>query len=169
VTALAAALALLFSALECPPGAERRGAAPPEDFEEWCETKDEAGRALRHGPSRRYYDDGGLWLEERYERGEREGPSIELHRNGRKAREGTWAKGARTGRWTVWYASGAVEEEAEWRDGVPHGRFAAFWPTGGKKSEGRRCGGAPCGPWRSWDERGALLGTSEYAEPSLAP
>ena len=167
--AVAAALALAAAGIDCPPGAERRGLAPPEGSEEWCETKDEAGRPLRDGPARLHYDDGRLWMEERFVRGLRDGPSIELHRNGKKAREGTYRAGAKSGRWTIWYASGQLEEESEWRDGVPHGRFVAFWPTGAKKSEGRRCGGAPCGTWKSYDERGTLLGSAEYAEPSLAP
>lgn len=94
---------------------------------------------------------------------------MEHHRGGRKAREGAYLAGKKHGPWTIWYASGALEEESEWRAGVPHGRFAAYWPAGKKKTEGRHCGGAACGIWRTWDEGGALLGTVEYATPSLTP
>ena len=77
---IALALLLLLAApppLACPKGAERRGAAPPEGFAEWCEGKDVAGRPRREGPSRTYYDDGGLWVEERWSEGERDGPFVE--------------------------------------------------------------------------------------------
>lgn len=166
---MALALALGAAPLECPQGTERRGLPPPEGYEEWCEGKDPAGRARREGPARRYYDDGGLWVEERFRAGELDGPFVEYHRGGAKAREGEYARGAKTGRWTIWSPSGTREEEAEFKDGVPHGRFTAYWPGGEKKTEGRRCGGAQCGTWRSYDERGALLGSGEYGEPSLTP
>lgn len=155
--------------IACPAGAEPRGLPPPEGFEEWCEAKDEAGRARREGPARRYYDDGGLWVEEAFRAGERDGAFAEYHRGGAKAREGAYRRGVKVGRWTVWYPSGKPEEESEWRDGALHGRFASFWPSGAPRAEGRHCGGAQCGTWRTWDERGALLGSIDYAEPTLSP
>lgn len=169
---IAAALALLFAALPplaCPPGTQRRGGAPPEAFEEWCEGKDPAGQPRREGPARTYYDDGGPWVEERFREGLRDGAFLERHRNGRKAREGAFRAGRKSGPWKVLFESGAPEEESEWRDGVPHGRFAAYWPRGPKRSEGRYCGGAQCGKWRTWDETGRLLGEADYGEQSLAP
>ena len=128
------------------------------------------GARRREGPARRYYDDGDLFIEEHLPRG-RAGRRVRRVLPGR--REG--ARGQRTraarrrGSGRSGPRSGAREEEAEFRDGVPHGRFTAFWPTGAKKTEGRRCGGAQCGPWRSWDDRGSLVGSGEYGEPSLTP
>jgi len=172
VAQLAAALLAAGSAgapLACPPGTEHRGLAPPEGFEEWCEARDETGRARREGPARRYYDDGGLWVDEAFRAGERDGPFAEYHRGGAKAREGVYQRGVKVGRWNIWYASGQVEEESEWRDGVLHGPFVSYWSSGARRAEGRHCGGAQCGTWRTWDERGALLGTVVYAEASFTP
>jgi len=169
VIALLAALALAAPPLVCPPGAERRGAVPPEGYEEWCEAKDPAGGPLREGPARIYYDDGGLWVEETYRQGWRDGPVVEWHRNGRKASEGSRARGEKSGRWTIWYASGAVEEESEWREGVRHGAFAASWPNGKKRTVGRHCGGAQCGTWKTFDESGRELGSVDYGEHRLTP
>jgi antitoxin component YwqK of YwqJK toxin-antitoxin module len=165
-------LALALSArppLACPPGAQLRGAAPPDGTEEWCEAADPAGFAVREGPSRIYYDDGQIWIEERFREGRRDGPFSEWHRDGAKAREGAFARGAKSGRWTIWRSSGQVEEESEWREGIPHGRFVAYWPTGRVRTEGRHCGGAQCGTWRTFDEAGRQVGAVQYAEQSLSP
>lgn len=166
-----ALLALLAAtpALVCPEGTARRGAAPPEGFEEWCEGEDAYGRPRRHGPARTYYDDGALWIEERWEAGQRHGPFLELHRSGAKAREGTFARGERIGRWVVYWASGRLEEESEWRRGAMHGRFAAYWSTGAARTVGRYCGGAQCGTWRTFDDAGHELGAVDYAVPLLDP
>lgn len=169
IAALAALLLAGAPPLSCPPGAERRGAAPPEAYEEWCEAKDAAGRPLRDGPARVYYDDGGLWREERFRAGRRDGPFTEWHRNGRTARQGSYADDGKTGRWTLFFESGAIEEESGWRNGVPHGDFVAWWPGGHKRTAGRHCGGAQCGAWRTWNEEGRPLGTVEYAEQGLTP
>jgi antitoxin component YwqK of YwqJK toxin-antitoxin module len=172
VIAVAAALLLCAAPLpplECPAGAARRGATPPEGLEEWCEGKDPAGGALRHGPARIYYDDGGVWIEERFHEGQRDGPFVERHRNGARAREGAFSRGAKTGRWTVSGEAGQVQEESEWRAGVPHGPFVSYWPTGARRAEGRHCGGAQCGTWRTFDESGKELGAMDYGEQRLAP
>jgi antitoxin component YwqK of YwqJK toxin-antitoxin module len=171
IAALAALLLLAAPAppLECPSGTTRRGAAPPEAFEEWCEGKDALGRALRQGPARTWYDDGRPWTEERFRDGQRDGAFVEWHRNGARARDGAFSLGAKTGRWIVRGESGAVEEESEWRAGVPHGRFVSYWPGGARRAEGRHCGGAQCGTWRTYDASGKELGAVEYGEQRLAP
>jgi len=172
VIALAAALLLAggtLPPLECPAGAARRGAAPPEGFEEWCEAKDPAGRPLRQGPARTWYDDGRPWTEASFREGLRDGPFVEWHRSGAKAREGAYAAGAKTGAWIVRGESGRVEEESAWRDGVPHGRYVSYWASGARRSEGRHCGGAQCGTWRTWDEAGREIGAVDYGEQRLTP
>jgi len=166
----AAALAAALAAgprpahLECPAGAEHRGAPPPDDGAEWCERRDLYGHAVREGPARAWYDDGGLWIEERYREGERDGPWLEHHRNGRKAREGTYSRGRKTGRWSVWYESGTCAEEASFREGTLDGPFRAWHENGAKRTEGRYCGGIQCGPWRTWDDAGRELGSVEFDE-----
>lgn len=168
--AFALALAAATPPLACPKGTERRGAAPPDGLEEWCEGKDPAGGpARREGPSRAWYDDGGVWMERGYRAGVLDGRFVERHRNGKPAREGTWERGRKVGTWRTWFETGVLEEEAEWRDGAPHGAYAAFWPSGARRAEGRYCGGAQCGRWRSFDEAGRQIGEVEYGEQRLVP
>jgi hypothetical protein len=164
------ALALLAAPpLACPAGTERKGAAPPDEYEEWCEGKDVAGQPRREGPARSWYDDGGIHVEESFRAGLRDGRFVERHRNGKIAREGSYAAGLKVGIWRIAFESGAPEEESEWLDGVAHGRYRAWWPGGKLRAEGRHCGGAQCGRWRSYDESGALVGEVDYGEQRLTP
>lgn len=165
-----AALLLAAAPLDCPPGTALKGAAPPDDFEAFCEGRpDPYGRPRRHGPARTWYDDGQLHTEAWWREGKRDGPFVEYHRNGRKAREGTYRADAKVGTWTVWYEDGGLEERGEWADDRPHGA-ATTWHRGGKKrSEGRFCLGVQCGAWTTWDEGGRLLGRAEFGEIRSAP
>ncbi len=169
--ALLAALAASPPPLACPRGTEHKGLAPPEGYEEWCETPADDPRApkQREGPAPVYYDDGSVWVEESYAAGLRDGAFVEWHRNGKKAREGRFVHGLKDGRWTVWRESGLVEEESGWRAGVPEGRFVAYFANGKPRSEGRHCGGAQCGRWNAYDEGGRLLGTVDYGEQTQTP
>jgi antitoxin component YwqK of YwqJK toxin-antitoxin module len=169
VTALLALLALAAGPVQCPPGAEARGAAPPEGFEAWCEARDLAGRARREGPARTWYDDGAPWVQESFHDGERDGPYVERHRNGAVAREGAYRRGRKHGTWTIRSESGASLEESTFRDGVPDGPFRAWWPGGALRTEGRHCGGAQCGLWRTFDESGREVGRVEYGEQRFVP
>ncbi len=165
-----AALLLAAAPLDCPPGTALRGGAPPEQFEAWCEGRPDAfGHPRRHGPSRTWYDDGGLRTEERWVEGKRDGPFVEYHRNGRKAREGTYRLDDKAGTWTIWYEHGGLEERGEWRRNVPDGAHASWHRGGQRRSQGRYCLGAQCGTWTSWDEAGRELGRMEYGELRPAP
>lgn len=170
IPAVLAALALAATPpLVCPAGAERKGEAPPDGFEQWCEGKDPYRRGRREGPARSWYDDGAPWVEQSFREGLLDGKFLERHRNGKPAREGTYAMGQKVGTWRIFFESGVLEEESEWRDGVAHGRFVAFWPNGVHKTEGRRCGGVQCGRWRTFDMDGHPLGEIDYGEQTLAP
>jgi len=156
--------------LDCPPGTVLRGGAPPEQLEAWCEGRpDASGTPRRHGPSRTWYDDGGLRIEERWLEGKRDGPFVEYHRNGRRAREGTYRLDARVGTWTVWSEAGLPEERAEWKDDLLDGPFVSFHRNGKKRAEGRNCLGAQCGLWITWDEGGRELGRSTFEVRSATP
>jgi antitoxin component YwqK of YwqJK toxin-antitoxin module len=169
VIALAGVFLLLAGAIDCPPGAERRGEAPPDGHEQWCEVRDLHGKPRRHGPARTWYDDGTPWVEEGWRDGEREGPFLERYRNGRLAREGAYRAGRRHGRFTTWHENGNRAEEIGFRDGVPDGPFASFFESGRPRTEGRHCGGAQCGRWRTFDESGRELGAVDYGEQRPVP
>ena len=70
--------------------------------EQWCETP----RGNRHGPYRRWYDDGTLAAQGEYEYDQKEGVWIEFHPNGALREEGQYDDGARTGTWVTWGADG---------------------------------------------------------------
>lgn len=169
---LAAALAALLAAapLDCPAGTRLAGGAPPERFEGWCEGRPDAyGNARRHGPGRRWYDDGAPWMEEQWAEGRRDGPFVEYHRNGRKAREGRYALDDKVGTWTIWFEGGGLEERCDFARNLPHGSFTAWHRNGVKRTEGRYCLGVQCGTWTTWDERGREVGRMEFGEQKGTP
>ncbi len=153
----------------CPAGAERKGGEPPDAFELWCEKPGEPPERRRDGPSRTWYDDGGLAKEAGFKDGRLHGTFTEWHRNGKPARAGVHEQGARAGTWTIWYESGRKEEECGYAGGERHGVFAAWWPNGKRRVEGRYCYGLQCGAWTSWDEEGRQLGRMQYEEVRRTP
>ncbi len=64
-----ALLPLLLAAATCPPGTTARGAAPPAGLHRWCE--DAAGR--KHGPEREWYAPGKPKAEGSWEAGQMHG------------------------------------------------------------------------------------------------
>jgi len=152
--------------VDCPPGTELVGGAPPEGYEAWCAgAPDDAGNLRRHGPARTWYDRGLVHEEWSWVRGRRDGAYVELHRNGQRARAGRYAQDEQDGPWSTWDERGQLLERIEFRRGVRHGPAVAWWPNGRKRSEGRWCGGAQCGTWSSWDESGHELGRMEIEAP----
>ena len=95
---------------DCPSGTERRGAEPPEGFEEWCAR---VGRdaGIKHG-----------WYSEWY-------PS------GRPANAGAFEDGLRIGVWTRWYPSGKKRVQAEFRRGLQHGKLMSWDEQGNQLGE----------------------------------
>ncbi|MBW2294181.1 MAG: hypothetical protein JRG94_17995 [Deltaproteobacteria bacterium] len=92
---------------DCPRDTERRGAEPPEGFEEWCAR---VGRdaGIKHGWYSRWY------------------PS------GRPENAGAYEDGLRIGVWTRWYPSGKKRVQAEFRRGLQHGKLMS-WDEEGKQ------------------------------------
>lgn len=71
-------------------------------LEQWCETP----MGNRHGPYRRWYDDGSLAAEGEYQYDLEEGVWIEFHPNGAVRREGEYDDGEKVGLWVTWGADG---------------------------------------------------------------
>ncbi len=91
----------------CPEGSERRGAQPPEGFEEWCAR---VGRdaGLKHG-----------WYSEWYP-------------NGRPAQAGAYEDGLQVGIWTRWYPNGRKRVQAQFERGLQHGKLIS-WSEDGRQ------------------------------------
>lgn len=153
----------------CPEKTERRGATPPEGFEVWCETPGEVPERRREGPSRTWYDDGGLAKLASFKAGKLDGMFVEWHRNGKPARAGAFEGGERDGPWTVWYESGRGEESSGYLRGRQHGPLQTWWPSGKPKVRGQYCHGLQCGTWTTWDEQGRELGKMQYEEIRSTP
>jgi antitoxin component YwqK of YwqJK toxin-antitoxin module len=167
---LAAVLLLAAAPVDCPPGTVLKGGAPPDLFEAWCEGRPDAyGKPRRHGPSRSWYDDGGLRTEERWSEGKRDGPFVEYHRGGKKAREGSYALDEKVGTWTIWFEDGGLEERGGWAANLPHGPFTAWHRGGQKRAEGRHFMGAQVGRWITYDEAGKEIGRVDFGERRSEP
>ncbi len=89
----------------CPKGTEKRGAAPPDGHELWCERD-----GHKDGPYRKWFDDPGERL----------------------AIQGAYVDGKRDGMWRAWYSSGARKNEGAFKDGAPDGHHLG-WNEDGKK------------------------------------
>jgi hypothetical protein len=159
----------LARSFSCPAGTEQMGGTPPVGFERWCEKPDEPPVRRRHGPTLRWYDDGGLAQSGSFVLGERDGRFLEWHRNGQLARAGAHRANERVGTWTIWFESGQREEECGYERNARHGPFATWWPNGRRRVEGRYCHDLQCGTWISWDEQGRELGRMTYEEIRRTP
>lgn len=73
----------------CPEAGERVGGTPPAAFERWCQVEDADGSFVRHGPYRRW------------------------HQNGRKAEDVTYRRGKRVGLGRYWTTGGERRSAAE--------------------------------------------------------
>jgi hypothetical protein len=106
---------------DCPEGTRERGARPPQDYERWCERRDPARGAIRHGGY-------ASW-----------------HRSGQVHVTGLYQNGDRHGVWTRWYPNGTRETQAEFQNGRQHG-FQLDWSESGLRlREVRFADGKPVG------------------------
>lgn len=154
---------------QCPPGAQRMGAVPPEGFEAWCELPDQLPERRRHGLALSWYDDGGLSRMTTSDHGRLDGPYVQWHRNGKPAVAGRYRADQRDGTWTVWFESGQREEQCGYERDVQHGPFATWWPDGKRRVLGQYCRGVQCGAWTTWDEAGRELGEMTFEEIRATP
>jgi hypothetical protein len=129
----------------CPPGTERRGAAPPDGLEAWCERG-----GSREGPSLRWHENGERAEALVWRGGKRNGHSTLWADDGQVAQEGVYAEDERQGRWTT-YTMGRKHIEGDFRDGEQHGAFVEYGGNGRKIAEGRFHDGEPCGRFDCWD------------------
>ena len=77
---------------------------------------------VRHGPVKRWREDGTLQLEGRFHEGQRDGLRREYGETGRLLRESRYVDGRREGIFRAWHAIGELREEASYRADRYHGR-----------------------------------------------
>ena len=78
--------------VECPAGAELKGAAPPAGFEQWCEKGGE-----RHGPSAQWHDSGKPAGLSHFDDGRPAGKTVAWYENGQQLSEGNFQGGGEHG------------------------------------------------------------------------
>jgi hypothetical protein len=94
----------------CANGARASGKRPPEGSHWWCEAMI-AGEWQRHGPVRKWFDNGSV------------------------ASEGTYKAGVEDGTWTRYWKTGGAKVRADFRDGQQHGWMRSWDEVGRLESE----------------------------------
>ena len=167
--------------LDCPGGTEQRGRAKQKI---WCQLPDGA----QHGPSLRYYPDGGRQAEANFSKGELAGSYREWHPNGQVAVEVRYKDGEKDGVERTFYADGTLRSEARFDkgriqgeykeyyengklssvrhyvDGKLHGDAASWYDDGQKRSVGRFRGGEYDGAWVGWYDDGSIEKEAVFEE-----
>ena len=123
---------------QCPDGSEPAGAPPPAGFEAWCQKRLADGSLVKHGPWRRWWD------------------------NGAPAAEGDYSNGQKIGMWILWSRAGTKTEEGAYEGDAAHGHWTFWHANGRKKAEGDYEHGQRRGHWELWDDNGQLVEEPEY-------
>lgn len=119
-----------ITAISCPPGTTVAGAAPPRDFQLYCQSQDSSGNSVRSGP---YL----VW-----------------HKNGRLRQEGQFRDGLPDGMFVNRYENEQRESKLQYRDGKLEGH-AIYWHANGRKAaEGDYRYGLQQDVWLFWNEDG---------------
>jgi antitoxin component YwqK of YwqJK toxin-antitoxin module len=100
------------------------------------------GEAMRHGPSRLWFD------------------------NGQIQQEGTYQYGKKQGTFTYYYENGQVAATGEFHDDQPEDVWVWWHRNGQKSTVGKYDNGRQTGDWRWWNEDGKLANQVAYNEGS---
>jgi antitoxin component YwqK of YwqJK toxin-antitoxin module len=98
------------------------------------------GPALRHGPSKLWFD------------------------NGQIQQEGNYQYGKKTGTFTFYFETGQVAATGEYRDDQPDDVWVWWHRNGQKATVGKYRAGHTIGEWRWWNEDGTLANQMTYED-----
>lgn len=137
-----------------------------------------------HGDWVWYYSNGEVWREEGFWKGLEDGMAVEYsdtgtviskgeYINGKKEgiwfyemgdhwEEGEYIEGRRNGEWVWEYGNGKTKFKGTFINGDPHGRHIYYYSNGQVKREEYYELGFEEGTWKSYDELGNLIITSQY-------
>jgi antitoxin component YwqK of YwqJK toxin-antitoxin module len=102
------------------------------------------GEAMRHGPSKLWFDNGQL------------------------QQEGAYQFGKKNGTFTYYYDNGQVAATGEYHEDKAEDVWVWWHRNGQKATVGRYIDGQLIGEWRWWNEDGKLANQVTYNEPSSA-
>ncbi len=159
-SALLLGLPLAAAALDCPPGTERSGAAPPDGHREWCVLPD----GVQHGPSHSYYSEGARLAQATFEHGRLTGAYQEWHPNGRLKLEGHYRSDEKDGKFAAFYPDGTKKWEEGWRAGVQHGPARSWHPNGNAMGDMSFTEGRLHGPARTWYSSGQIQAEGVFVD-----
>lgn len=86
------------------------------------------------GPSRGYYTNGQMQVEEHFKAGVSDGIRTKWYPNGAKLSEATIVNGKLAGTFRRWHENGSLAEIVEMKDGQPEGPSTSFHPDGSVKA-----------------------------------
>lgn len=110
--------------------------------EKWCQTTDDHGEVIRHGPY------------------------VEVYESGSRKEAGQYSNGRRTGSWTRWYPGGKVDSVVGYKDGKPQS-FLAWHDNGQRWEEGYFEQGSKQGVWIRWHANGQKEFEGSYEHGAL--
>ncbi|MCB9664253.1 MAG: toxin-antitoxin system YwqK family antitoxin [Alphaproteobacteria bacterium] len=156
VTAMGRDTEVVQTVLGCAPGAREYGAAPPAGFELWCGVPGDTG-AVRHGPSRSWWQDGARRTAGAYDMGRKTGHWFTWHANGNLASEGPYVGDAEDGYWMLYDEDGDLAEEGPMHDGGREGVWSFLDPKTKVWLQGTWVDGQKDGTWTEYDAAGKPL------------
>lgn len=137
-----------------------------------------------HGDWVWYYETGQVWREESFWKGKEDGTAIEYsdtgtvvskgdYIDGRKdgpwfyqmndhKEEGNYVEGRRDGQWVYTYENGKTNFKGSFINGDPNGKHLYYYPSGRLKREEYYELGYEEGTWKSYDQEGNLMLTSQW-------
>lgn len=112
---------------------------------------------VRHGPSIAYYDNGQIFIEQRFDNGLLSGPYREFYENGQLQLEKHYYKDLLQGRYTRYYKSGRKKIQKNYERDILHGIYVSYVdkPSSPISEKGKYALGRKVGLWQKWSSTGA--------------
>lgn len=148
----------------CPEGASVRGAAYPEGDSQWCEKKNEEGKAEKHGEFRSWHKNGNLKFTANYNEGLYEGKVVSWHQNGNPRNEAIYRNGIKNGTETEWYKDGSRKEQTTFREGKKSGPYQGWGKDGQTKEKGAYFKDKRHGVWITYGRGGYVESKITYSD-----
>jgi len=121
---------------------------------------------IRNGLTRRYYTNGNLLSETRFNDGKLDGTSITYHYNGMMQDSVVWVKDVATGTFKSWHNNGYIADSVVNNDDGSSVRVSWF-DNGMPSSAGRSNYVFPEGKWRYFHRNGQVAALEEYRRGKL--
>ncbi len=174
--------------LNCPDGGRLAGSPPPRNNTQWCEAKGPEGKAVRHGPYRKWHKNGnlkesgyfemglphgniikrsanGTIIEERhFLEGKANGPRIKYDKGGTRRSYISFREGKKHGKYMKWGRDGVLKERGVYSLDQKHGEWYTFHRNGQIRNLTTYRAGKKSGATEDYSKDGALIAQGEYRD-----